>query len=242
MATVSPERLAEVFVEVADTLVDDFDLIEFLQMITARTAELIGVPAVGLLLADAHGHLQVMAASDEATRLLELFQVQIDEGPCLDAYATQTPVVNADLRTAGDRWPTFAPQATAIGFRSVHALPLRLRAKVIGALNLFSIHAEALDPGDARVVQALADVATIGLLQERAIHHGEVLTEQLQHALTSRVVIEQAKGALARAHGGDVDRAFELLRQYARNNNLKLSDVARAVVTDPGSISDLTRS
>jgi GAF domain-containing protein len=240
MATVSHERLAEVFVEVADTLVDDFDLIEFLQMITARTAELIGVPAVGLLLADAHGQLQVMAASDEATRLLELFQLQIREGPCLDAYATQIPVVNADLRTAGDRWPAFAPQATAIGYRSVHALPLRLRAKVIGALNLFGTHTGGLEPGDVKVVQALADVATIGLLQERAIHHGEVLTEQLQHALTSRVVIEQAKGVLARAHDVDVDRAFDLLRSYARNHNLKLLDLARIVVTDPASLPDLT--
>ena len=240
MATVSSERLAEVFVEVADTLVDDFDLIEFLQMITARTAELIGVPAVGLLLADAHGQLQVMAASDEATRLLELFQLQIREGPCLDAYATQIPVVNADLRTAGGRWPAFAPQATAIGYRSVHALPLRLRAKVIGALNLFGTQAGGLEPGDVRVVQALADVATIGLLQERAIHHGEVLTEQLQHALTSRVVIEQAKGVLARAHDVDVDRAFDLLRSYARNHNHKLLEVARIVVTDPASLPDLT--
>ncbi len=242
MATVSPERLAEVFVEVADTLVDDFDLIEFLQMLTTRTAELIGVPAVGLLLADAHGHLQVMAASDEATRLLELFQVQIREGPCLDAYATQTPVINADLRTAADRWPTFAPQATALGFRSVHALPLRLRAKVIGALNLFGTQAGGLEPGDVKIVQALADVATIGLLQERAIHQGEILTQQLQHALTSRVIIEQAKGALARAHDIDVDRAFELLRRYARHHNFQLVDVARAVVTDPDSIPDLTHA
>jgi GAF domain-containing protein len=242
MATVSPERLAEVFVEVADTLVDDFDLIEFLQMLTSRTAELIGVPAVGLLLADVHGCLQVMAASDEATRLLELFQIQICEGPCLDAYATQAPVVNADLRTAKDRWPMFAPRATAVGFRSVHALPLRLRAKVIGALNLFGTQAGGLEPGDVKVVQALADVATIGLLQERAIRHGEILTEQLQHALTSRVIIEQAKGALARAHGGDVDHAFELLRTYARDHNLKLIDIARTVVTDPDSIPDLTRT
>ena len=242
MATVSPERLAEVFVEVADTLVDDFDLIEFLQMITTRTAELTDISAVGLLLADAHGQLQFMAASDEATRLLELFQIQIREGPCLDAYATQTPVVNADLRTAGDRWPACAPQATASGFRSVHALPLRLRAKVIGALNLFGTHTGGLQPGDVKVVQALADVATIGLLQERTIHHGELLTEQLQHALTSRVTIEQAKGALARTHDIDVDQAFELLRRYARTHNLKLVEVARTVVTDPASIPDLTRT
>jgi transcriptional regulator with GAF, ATPase, and Fis domain len=241
MATVSPQRLAEVFVEVADTLVDDFDVIEFLQMITARTAELIGAPAVGLLLADVHGGLQFMAASDEATRLLELFQVQNREGPCLDAFTTQAPVMNADLRTAEDRWPVFAPQATAAGFQSVHALPLRLRAQVIGALNLFGIQPGELEPGDVRVVQALADVATIGLLQERAIRRGEVLTEQLQHALTSRVVVEQAKGALARVHAIDVDRAFEVLRRYARNHNLKLIDVARAVVTNPGSVPGLTR-
>ncbi len=242
MAIVSPERLAEVFVEVADTLVDDFDLVEFLQMLTSRTAELIGVPAVGLLLADAHGHLQVIAASDEATWLLELFQIQICEGPCLDAYTTQTPVVNADLRTAADRWPTFAPWATAVGFQSVHALPLRLRAKVIGTLNLFGTQVGGLEPGDVKVVQALADVATIGLLQERAIHHGDVLTEQLQHALTSRVVIEQAKGALAQAHDIDVDQAFELLCRYARDHDLRLIDVARTIVTDPTSISDLTRT
>jgi GAF domain-containing protein len=241
MTTTSQARLAEVFVEIADTLVDDFDLIEFLQMITTRTAELIDVPAVGLLLADTHGRLQFMAASDEATRLLELFQIQVHEGPCLDAYTTCTPVVNADLRTAGDRWPTFAPRAAASGFRSVHALPLRLRATVIGALNLFGAQAGALRPSDVKIVQALADVATIGLLQERTIHHGEVLTEQLQHALTSRVIIEQAKGALARTHDVDVDRAFNLLRSYTRNHNLKLVDVAQAVLTDPASIRDLTR-
>jgi GAF domain-containing protein len=160
----------------------------------------------------------------------------------LDAYAAQRPVVNADLRTAGDRWPAFAARAGAAGFRSVHALPLRLRAKVIGALNLFGTWPGELEPGDVKVVQALADVATIGLLQERAIRHGEVLTEQLQHALTSRVVIEQAKGALARAHDGDVDRAFDLLRRYARNHDLKLLDVARTVVTDPASIPDLIRT
>src|SRR5450755_1950358 len=136
MPTVSRERLAEVFVEMADTLVDDFDLIEFLQTVTLRTAELVDVAAVGLLLADHHGRLQVMAASDEQTKLLELFQVQHQEGPCLDAFLTRRPVVNADLRSAGAHWPRFAPRATEVGFRSVHAIPLRLRNTVIGALNL----------------------------------------------------------------------------------------------------------
>jgi GAF domain-containing protein len=181
-----------------------------------------------------------MAASDEQTRLLELFQLQHHEGPCLDAFLSGAPVVNADLRLAAERWPVFAPHAAQLGFRSVHALPLRLRTRVIGALNLFGADTGGLDPSDVKVVQALADVATIGLLQEQAISRGEVLTEQLQSALNSRIVIEQAKGALARAHGVDVDRAFDLLRGYARNHNRKLVDLAHAVLTDPASVPDLT--
>lgn len=239
MSTVAPERLAQVFVEVADTLVADFDVIEFLQMITLRTSELVASPAVGLMLADGKGHLQFTAASNEATRLLELFQIQHNEGPCLDAFTTGAQVVNADLRQAESRWPTFAPRAIVAGFRSVHALPLRLRSTVIGALNLFGIDAGRLEPGDVKIVQALADVATIGLLQERAIRHGEILTEQLQHALTSRVVIEQAKGALARTHDVSVDDALELLRSFARKNNRKLVDVARLVVTEPAGVPGL---
>jgi len=241
MSTIAAVRLAEVFVEIADTLVDDFDVVEFLQMITSRTAELVSVPAVGLLLADGQGRLQFMAASDEATRLLELFQLQHDEGPCLDAFRTGSPVINADLRRAGGRWPVFAPRATEAGFGSVHALPLRLREVVIGALNLFGSGRRALGADDVKIVQALADVATIGLLQEKAIRQGEVLTEQLQHALNSRVVIEQAKGALARTHGVDVDTAFELLRTYAREHYRKLVDVARLVVTDPSAVPGLMR-
>jgi len=239
MPTVSRERLAEVFVEMADTLVDDFDLIEFLHMVTVRTAELVDVAAVGLLLADHHGTLQFMAASDEQVELLELFQVQHQEGPCLDAFQTRSPVVNADLRAATAQWPKFAPRAAALGFRSVHAMPLRLRSTVIGALNLFGTDAGTLSPEDVLVVQALADVATIGLLQERAIHRAEVLTEQLQGALNSRVVIEQAKGALARAHGISVDDAFNQLRAYARNHNRKLGDVAQAILDDPATLPGL---
>ena len=242
MPTVSRERLAEVLVEMADTLVDDFDLIEFLHTVTVRTAELIDVAAVGLLLADHHGQLQVMSASNEQTKLLELFQVQNHEGPCLDAYRTRAPVINADLTQAGVRWPLFAPRATQIGFRSVHAIPLRLRSTVIGALNLFGADTGGLGPDDVRVVQALADVATIGLLQERAIHRGQVLAEQLQGALNTRVVIEQAKGALARIHGISVDEAFERMRSYTRSHNRKLSEVANAVVTDPTTVADLTRN
>ncbi len=239
MATVAAERLADVFVEVADTLVDEFDLIEFLQMVTARSAEVVGASAAGLLLADHHGRLQFVAASDEATRLLELYQLQREEGPCLDCFRSGTPVVNADLTAAADRWAQFAPHAVSEGFRSVHAIPLRLRREVIGALNLFGTDVGGLRPEDVHVVEALADVATIGLLQERTVHRGEVLTEQLQAALNSRVVIEQAKGAVAQLHDVSVDEAFQLLRGYARRHQRRLGDVAQAIVTEPTSIPDL---
>ena len=240
MPTIAAERLASVLVEVADTLIDEFDLVEFLQMVTSRTVELADVVAAGLLLADPHGQLQFMAASDERTELLELFQVQGHEGPCLDCFESGVAVTNADLAEADSRWPSFAPRAVESGFRSVHAVPLRLRNDTIGALNLFGADTGELGPEDSRVIQALADIATIGLLQERTIHRGEVLTEQLQGALNSRVIIEQAKGAIAQIHGVGVDEAFGLLRTHARGRQLRLGDVARAVVSDPASVPDLT--
>jgi GAF domain-containing protein len=240
MTTISAERLARVFVEVADTLVDEFDLIDFMHMLTERTADLIGAPAVGLLLADQHGRLEFLAASDENTKLLELFQVQNHEGPCMDAFNTATPVINADLAEAETRWPRFAPRAAAAGFRSVHAFPLRLRSEVIGALNVFGDQpGRVLDDVDVQIVQALADVAAIGLLQERAIRRGEILTEQLQGALNSRIIIEQAKGATAQARGVSVDEAFTLIRNYARRTNRRLGDVAHTIVTDPASLPEL---
>ncbi len=237
MTTISADRLARVFVEIADTLVDEFDLIDFLELITVRTADLLDSSPVGLLLADQHRQLEFMAASEESVKLVELFQVQQREGPCLDAFRTGKPVVNADLRDAAGRWPRFAPHAVDAGFRSVHAFPLRLRADRIGALNVFSADVGGhLAAGDVAIVQALADVAAIGLLQERAIARGELLTEQLQGALNSRVIIEQAKGAIAQAHHIPVSDAFTLLRSHARRNNLRLSDLATTVVTDLASI------
>jgi GAF domain-containing protein len=233
MTTVSADRLARVFVEVADTLVDEFDLIEFFQMLTTRTAELLDTSPVGLLIANQRGWLEFMAASDENVRLLELFQVQTQEGPCLDAHRSGAPVVNADLSAAASRWPIFAPHAAAAGFRSVHAFPLRLRSEKIGALNVFSSSVGGrLEAEDVAIVQALADVASIGLLQERAISRGELLTEQLQGALNSRIIIEQAKGAVAQARHITVDEAFELIRSYARHNQRRLGDVAYSVITD----------
>jgi transcriptional regulator with GAF, ATPase, and Fis domain len=239
MSTVSAERLAKVFVEVADTLVDEFDLIEFLQMLTDRVAGLVEDSTVGLLLADHNGYLQFMAASDENTKLLELFQLQNQEGPCLDAFRTAEPVINTDLGGAGLRWPRFAPHAVAAGYRSVHAFPLRLRSEVIGAMGMFGTDVGDFDDTDAQIVQALTDVAAIGLLQQRAISRGEILTEQLQGALNSRIIIEQAKGAIAQAHNVDVDVAFALIRAYARRSNRRLSDVARLVVSDLHSLPEL---
>jgi GAF domain-containing protein len=238
---IAAHRLAEVFVEVADTLVDDFDLIEFLQKLTTHTSELAQVSAAGLLLADDKGRLQLMAASDERSQMLELFQVQAEEGPCQDCFRHGSAVINADLTQASRQWPRFAPKAVASGYRSVHAFPLRLRDQVIGALNLFGLDVGRLSPEDIRAVQAIADVATIGLLQERAIHRGDLLAEQLQRALNSRIGIEQAKGALAQIHGCSVDEAFELLRTHSRRHNVRLSALAHQVTSDPDSVPELTR-
>ena len=241
MTTVSAERLSKIFVEVADTLVDEFDLLEFLHMLTVRAQALVDASAVGLLLADQRGELQFMAASHESARLLELFQLQNNEGPCLEAYRTGEPVIVGNLRETAGRWPRFEAAAMEAGICSVHAFPLRLRREVIGAMNIFGQETVlALDEADEQIVQALADVAAIALLQERTIHRGEILTEQLQSALNSRIVIEQAKGALAQALNVDVDEAFTLLRSYARRGGRRLGDVAQMVVTDLSSIPDLT--
>jgi transcriptional regulator with GAF, ATPase, and Fis domain len=241
MSPIPIDALAETFVEVADTLVADFDLIDFLTLLTERAAALSGASAAGLLLGDERGRLQFMAASRESVRILELFQVEGQERPCQDCFRFGTPVGHADLEQAGDRWPVFAPQAVEAGFRSVHAFPLRHSRTVIGALNLFGSGAVQITPGDIRIVQALADVATIGILQERAIRRGELLTEQLQQALNSRITIEQAKGALAQIHSIDTDTAFDRLRRYSRSHHLRLGEVALAVLDDPTSHPELTR-
>jgi GAF domain-containing protein len=222
-------ELADAFVELADTLVDDFDVIDFLHVLAERCVQLLGVAAAGLLLADGQGTLQVVAASSERTRLLELFQLQTDQGPCVDCFHTGQPVSVADL-SPPVRWPRFTVAAAEVGFAAVHAVPMRLRTEVIGALNLFDTNPGALDEGKLRIGQALADVATIGLLQQRAIHRRDVLTEQLQTALNSRILIEQAKGVLVERLHLDVAEAFTMLRAAARSHNRRLSDLAQAIV------------
>ncbi len=225
------QRLAGVFVELADTLVADFDVIEFLHTLTERSVELLQADAAGLILVDLHGQLQVLASTTDQARVLELFELQNSEGPCLDCFQTGQPVVNVDLAEVEARWPSFEAATTAAGFRSVHALPLRLRGQVIGAMNLFCQDRSRLSDDDVSVGQALADVATIGLLQERTVRHGEIVAEQLQAALNSRILIEQAKGVLAERSGVGVDEAFALLRAYARSNGSQLSAVAAAVIS-----------
>ncbi len=230
---IAVERLAEVLVEITDTLVDDFDPIEFLELVTTRSASMSHSASAGLLLADPEGRLQFTAASKQSAQLRELFRLQNEEGPWLDCFSTGAPVVNTDLAQAGDRWPVFAPNAVRAGFRSVHAFPLRHRKDVIGALNLFSSHTGHLEPGDVRIIQALADIATIGLLQERSLRDGELTAAQLQRSLNNRITGEQAKGALARTRGVSVDDASELIRGHALRNNQSLDDVATAVVANP---------
>jgi GAF domain-containing protein len=223
------QLLSEAFVELTDTMVADFDVIDFLHVLTSRSVELLDVSAAGLLLADPRGELRVVAASSEAARLLELFQLQSDQGPCLDCFRSGRPVAAASL-SADRRWPRFAAAAGQAGFAAVQALPMRLRDQVIGALNLFRAAPGAFDPASVRVGQALADVATIGLLHERSMRRSDTLNEQLQAALNSRVIIEQAKGKLAERLGIDVNQAFTVLRDQARNRNQRLSDLARAFV------------
>jgi transcriptional regulator with GAF, ATPase, and Fis domain len=226
---VDGQLLSETFVELTDTLVADFDFIDFLHVLTNRSAALLDVSAVGLLLTDQRGELRVMAASNETARLLELFQLQNDQGPCLDCFRSGRPVTATDLG-ADRRWPRFADAATQAGFGAVQALPMRLREQVIGALNLFRAAPGVFDPMNVRVGQALADVATIGLLHERSVRRSEILNEQLQTALNNRVVIEQATGKLAERLGLDMDQAFSVLRDHARSRDLRLSDLARAFV------------
>ena len=222
--------LARTLVELADTLVDDFDVVELLTRLADRCVDVLDVDAAGLMLVAADGDLRVMASSSETMRLLELFELQSHEGPCLDCYRTGQPVVNQDLATVNGRWPRFAAQALEAGFHSVHALPLRLRGTIIGALNLFHIEPGEMRPADVDAAQALADIATIAILQHRAVLETQHVNEQLHHALNSRVVIEQAKGMVAEREDLNMEQAFNLLRHHARNHNLRLADVASDVI------------
>jgi GAF domain-containing protein len=222
--------LGRTLVELADTLVADFDVVDLLTLLAHRSGEVLGVGATGIMLVAPDGDLRVMASSSEAMRVLELFELQAREGPCLDCYRTGQPVVNQDLASSHGRWPRFAPVALDGGFHSVHGMPMRLRGAVIGALNLFHTGPGEMQPEDVDAAQALADVATIAILQHRAAQQAQDLNEQLSGALNSRIVIEQAKGVVAERVGVDMEQAFSLLRAYSRNHNRRLGDVARDVI------------
>lgn len=221
--------LVRSLVELADSLVDEFDVVEVLSLLSDRCVHSLGVSAAGVMLASPSGALQVIASSSDSMHTLELFQLQSDEGPCLEAYRTGEQVVNLDLGAVSSRWPHFAPRAAAEGFRSAHSFPLRLRGRTLGALNLLRSEPGAFGEADIVAAQALADIATIAIVQHQIVIDAQTLNSQLSGALNSRVVIEQAKGKIAQATGTDMDQAFRQLRNHARNHNLRLADLATRV-------------
>lgn len=224
-------RVLEAVVSLVDTLLEDFDVVDLLTELTERCAELLDISAAGFLLADPFDQLRLLAATSEQARELELFQLQADEGPCVDCYATARPVSVADLSAAAGRWPRFVPAALQAGFASVHAVPMRAAGLVLGALGLFGERAGELNDADLLAAQTLAHIACVALLQETAPTPMTVLP-QLRVALASRVVVEQAKGLLRELLDVSVEDAFALMRSYARTNGEHLTDVARRLMTD----------
>ncbi len=231
--------VSRTFVRLADTLVADFDVSDFLSMLAEQCVELLRVSAASVILVDPDGGLRVAATSSERAELLELFAVETDDGPCIDCVRGGAPVSCADLRVETRHWPRFTAAARECGFRAVHAVPMRLRDQVIGVLTFLGVDPGDPDREDIELGQALADVATIGILQQRTIERRDEVTGQLQTALRSRIVIEQAKGVLAQRGGLSMDEAFRHLRSYARARQLRLTDLATAITTgtvDPAAI------
>jgi GAF domain-containing protein len=219
------------FVAAADTLTHDFDVVDLLHTLVEHCTQIVDTTAGGLLLVDSDGQLQLMTSTSEAADLVEVMQMAAAEGPCIDSFTTGFAVSVPNIEDTGDRWPAFRKAALDSGFRSAHATPLKLRGTVIGTMNLFSEKLQALSDRDAALAQALADVATIGILQERLVREGNILSEQLHSALDSRIVIEQAKGVIAATLSIDMDSAFSVLRSHARNNNLTIRGVAEDIIS-----------
>ena len=230
MTETREHEIVRSFVDLSNELVDDYDVVEMLSQLTVHCASLLDISSAGLLLADGRGALHLMASSSERTHHLELFQLQRDEGPCLDCYRDREPVKVPDLESETARWPQFCEAAREVGFKSVHALPMRLRDNVLGTLGLFGEEIGSLEDEDLALAQALVHVASVALINERAANDRATINTQLQHALTSRIVVEQAKGVLAHAGGLDMSSSFTVLRRYARDNGRKLSEVAAEVV------------
>lgn len=224
------QRLLETFATLADTLVDGYDVLDLLQQLVDACHDLLDTAAAAILLADQSGELDVMASSNEASRLVELIQLGAEAGPCIESFRSGRPVSVPDIAESPEEWSRFRDSALALGFASVYAVPMRLRESVIGTLNLLNDHTGEFDEQDRIAAQAFADVATIGILHERSLRETAVLAEQLQGALTSRIVIEQAKGVVAYTRGVSVERAFELIRGYARSHRIGISQVAASIV------------
>lgn len=231
--------LVRSLVELADELVDDFDLVDLLSLLAERCVSALDVTAAGVMLAAPSGALELIASSSDTMQALELFQLQSNEGPCVEAYRSGRPAVNVDLAVAGGRWPSFATRAVSAGFRSAHSIAMRLRGRTLGALNMLRAEVGPLDEIDVAAAQALADIATIAIVQHQIVVDAQTLTNQLNAALNSRVVIEQAKGRISQATDSDMDQAFQRLRNHARNHNLRLSHLAEQIAegsTEPQSL------
>ena len=223
-------ELVQALVEMADTLVDDYDVVELLTGVAGRSVSMLGASAAGVMLASPGGSLGLVASSSEAMRLLELFELQAREGPCLDAFRTGNPVSHEVLEAGAGRWPKFSDAAVRAGFHSAIAIPLRLREVTLGALNLLNVSPAPMNEADVIVARAFADLAALSIVQHRASAEAQRLNEQLSIALNSRIVIEQAKGVLSERAGVGLAEAFARMRAFARNGNLKLTDVAQAAV------------
>ncbi|MDF2563169.1 MAG: transcriptional regulator [Microbacterium sp.] len=231
-------RIFQTFAMLADTMVDDYDVVDLLQLLVDACHEVLGISAAGILLADDEGDLQVVASTSEASRLVELMQLGAQAGPCIECYRTGAAVSVASIPAVPEKWGAFRDSATAHGFGATDAVPLRLRDTTIGALNLLREEEGPPDDFDVVAARAFADVATIGILHERSLRESELLSRQLQQALQSRIVIEQAKGVVSFTNGVPIDDAFQIIRSYARRNQLPLSSVAARLVNRELRIAD----
>jgi GAF domain-containing protein len=222
-------RVSAAFVTLADTLTTNFDVVDLLHTLVEECAGILNVEAGGLMLADAEGHLQLMTSTSESADLVEIMQLGASAGPCIDCFTTGTVVSVPDIQHSGGRWPAFQKAALQQGFHSAHATPMKLRGQIIGTMNLFNTTRGAVSPRDSAIAQALTDVATIGILQERLIREGHLVADQLHSALDTRIIIEQAKGVIAHSLSLEMPNAFTVLRSYARNNNLTIRSVAEQI-------------
>ncbi|MGW0903191.1 ANTAR domain-containing protein [Streptomyces sp. NPDC002853] len=224
------QHIARTFVELADTLVEDFDVIDFLHQMTVRCQELLDVTDAAVFLAHPNLNLHSPAPCDPSPALQDVVDAACRQGPAVDAHRTTRPVASLRLVDAAARWPQFTPHLLNAGYTLATALPMRLRQDNIGSLLLLHTGDRALNPDDLALAQALADAATIGLIQARTIRQQHTVNEQLHGALQSRIIIEQAKGVLAARSNVTLNQAFDVLRRYARQHRILLSRVARDVI------------